>query len=103
MGRGTGYVGLVGIMGDRFTAAQRASMPILDALKARGLLFVDDSDAAASVAGDRRTQLGMAWAVGDRSLDGDSAAPAIDKALADLETIARARRRGARPRPGSIR
>ena len=44
MGRGTAYVGLVGIMGDRFTQQRDSLEPVLDEMKARGLLYVDDHD-----------------------------------------------------------
>jgi uncharacterized protein len=88
LGRGTAYVGLVGVQGDRFVTARASLEPILDALKGRGLLFVDDHDATASVAGPLGHELGMAWAITDRQLDSDATQPAIDKMLADLEATA---------------
>jgi uncharacterized protein len=88
LSRGTGYVGLVGIMGDRFTAARAAMEPILEALKSRGLLYVDDAANSDGGAGALAHELGLAWAVADRTLDGETMAPAIDHGLADLETVA---------------
>jgi uncharacterized protein len=88
MGRGAAYVGLVGIMGDRFTGQRDSLEPVLDELKSRGLIYVDDHDASKSLAGPVGHELGMEWAVTDRTIDDDPAAPSIDKALADLETVA---------------
>jgi polysaccharide deacetylase 2 family uncharacterized protein YibQ len=88
LGRGAAYVGLVGIMGERFDAERASLEPMLDEMKSRGLLFVDDHDAGKSLAGPLGRDLGMAWAVTDRTVDDDPAAAAVDKALAELETIA---------------
>lgn len=88
LGRGGAYVGLVGIMGGRFETERASLEPVLDEMKSRGLLFVDDHDASKSLAGPMGHDLGMAWAVTDRIVDDDPAAAAIDKALAELEAIA---------------
>jgi uncharacterized protein len=88
LGRGAAYVGLVGIMGDRFVNEQASLEPVLEELKARGLLYVDDHAAGATAAAALGRSLGMAWAVTDRALDDDPSAPAVDKALAELETVA---------------
>jgi len=88
MGRGAAYVGLVGIMGDRFTQQRDSLEPVLDEMKARGLLYVDDHDGSKSLAGTVAHELGMEWAVTDRILDDDPTAPAIEKALAELEAAA---------------
>jgi uncharacterized protein len=88
MARGAAYVGLVAIMGDRFDAERASLEPVLDELKSRGLLFVDDRDATKSLAGPMGHDLGMAWAIADRTVDDDPAAAAIDKALGELEAIA---------------
>ncbi len=88
LSRGTDYVGLVGIMGGRF-AADRASLePVLEALKARGLYFVDDHDAQEGALAALGPALGMAWAITDRRLDEEASPEAVDKALNDLEGIA---------------
>jgi uncharacterized protein len=88
LSRGTNYVGLVGIMGGRF-AADRASLePVLEALKARGLYFVDDHTAQEGVLATLGPALGMPWAITDRRLDQEPSQQTVDKALADLEGIA---------------
>jgi hypothetical protein len=88
LGRGAAYVGLVGIMGGRFETERGSLEPVLDELKSRGLLFIDDHDASKSLAGPLGHDLGMAWAIADRTVDDDPAAAAIDKALAELEAVA---------------
>jgi uncharacterized protein len=88
MSRGVAYVGLVGIMGERFTAAGDALAPILDALKGRGLMFVDNHGWGQSAGGDLGRERSMAWAVTDRRLDSETTGGAIDKALGELEGVA---------------
>ncbi len=88
LSRGTNYVGLVGIMGGRF-ATDRASLePVLEALKARGLFFLDNHDAQGGVLATLGPALGMAWAITDRRLDHEPSQQTVDQALADLEGIA---------------
>jgi uncharacterized protein len=88
LGRGAAYVGLVGIMGERFESERASLEPVLDEMKSRGLLFIDDHDASKSLAGPLGHDLGMAWAIADRTVDADPSSAAIDKALGELETIA---------------
>lgn len=88
MSRGTNYVGLVAVMGGRFGVTRPSLEPILDELKKRGLLYVDNHAADESVAGELGRDLGMAWALADRRLDGEANAAAIDQSLAELETLA---------------
>ena len=55
MSRYTGYVGVTNLMGAKFEATQDALTPVLEEMKARGLLYVDDGSAQTSTAGpDRR-------------------------------------------------
>jgi hypothetical protein len=88
LGRGTAYAGLVGVQGDRFVTDRASLEPILDALKTRGLLFIDDHDASASVAGPLGRDIGMAWAITDRQLDSDATQASVDKMLGELEAKA---------------
>jgi polysaccharide deacetylase 2 family uncharacterized protein YibQ len=87
MSRGTNYVGLIAIMGGRFATIRQGLEPVLDDVKKRGLMFVDNRASDASVAGELGRGLGMAWAVADRRLDADTAG-AIDQSLAELEGVA---------------
>jgi hypothetical protein len=88
MSRGTNYVGLVAQMGGRFAAIRPSLEPVLDDVKKRGLMFVDNHAADASVAGELGRDLGLPWAAADRRLDGETTAGAIDQSLAELETVA---------------
>jgi uncharacterized protein len=88
LGRGTAYAGLVGVQGDRFVTDRASLEPVLDALKTRGLLFIDDHDASASVAGPLGHDIGMAWAITDRQLDSDATQASVDKMLGELEAKA---------------
>jgi uncharacterized protein len=88
MGRGAAYAGLLGVMGDRFVADKASLEPMLEAVKARGLLFVDDHDAGQSAFGPLARALGMAWALAQRRIDADASAAGVDKALGDLAAIA---------------
>ena len=87
MSRGGAYVGLAAIMGERFTAAKANLAPVLDAIKARGLLFVDGASPD-SVSGELARQIGLAWSHADRAIGGETDPAAIDAALAALETAA---------------
>jgi len=88
MSRGTDYVGLVGIMGGRFAADRASFEPVLEALKARGLYFIDDHDAQEGVLATLGPALGMAWAVTDRRLDEEPSQQTVDQALTALEGVA---------------
>jgi hypothetical protein len=88
MGRGTDYVGLVAIMGERFDTDRASLEPVLSEMKARGLLYVDDHDPTTSAAGTLAHDLGLAWAIADRTIDSDPEGAAIDKSLNEIEAVA---------------
>ena len=88
--RATGFVGVAAVMGSRFLASEEHMTPILEALKTRGLLFLDNRDSDASVAGPLAQKIGVANAVNHRFLDRAQASRiAIDDRLVQLERIAR--------------
>jgi polysaccharide deacetylase 2 family uncharacterized protein YibQ len=89
MGKATGYVGFVAIMGARFESENTALMPVLEALKGRGLMFADDKAPEQSVVGPIATQMNLPWAAGNAVIDSESDPAAIDEALAGLETSAK--------------
>jgi polysaccharide deacetylase 2 family uncharacterized protein YibQ len=91
LGQGSGYVGVLGVMGSRFTTAPEALEPVLADLDGRHLLFVDDGAAPRSLAPTLAEEIGLPHAVGDVVLDADPAPAAIDAELARLEDIARER------------
>lgn len=93
LGRMTGYVGLIDLMGSRFTQSRDALAPILTAINRRGLLFVDSRGARRSVVGDIAETVSIPWAASSRVIDGQASREAIDQQLNDLERIARDRGR----------
>ena len=93
MGKATGYVGFVAIMGARFEGDNSSLMPVLETLKQHGLMFADDKAPEKSVVAPLATQMKLAWAAGNSVIDSESDPMAIDQALASLE--ANAKRGGA--------
>ena len=89
LSRVSGYVGVTNYMGSRFTASQSDLLPVLQAIKARGLLFVDSAPSRESLISVLAKSLSLPRAVNDRTLDGELNAAAIDKRLVDLEAAAR--------------
>ena len=91
LGRVSGYVGLVNQMGSRFTTSEQHLTPVLTELKKRGLLFVDSRAAYRSVATRIAAEVGLPWAANNVFIDSKASRGAIDKRLAQLEAIARAK------------
>jgi uncharacterized protein len=91
--RFSGYVGINNHMGSRFTSDAAAMLPVIDELRARGLLFLDSRTAASSVGEALAHRHGVPTVSRNVFLDDDVAAPAIGARLADLEQAAR--RKGA--------
>jgi polysaccharide deacetylase 2 family uncharacterized protein YibQ len=89
LARFTGYVGLINHMGSKFTASGKAMRPILEALKARGLLFVDSHASRFSVAGDLAEVIGLPFVLNNLYLDNKPARAEIDRRLEELAKIAR--------------
>jgi len=89
LSQGTGYVGLVGYEGSRFTLARDDMQPVLDALKQRGLLFVDNRETTQSVVPALAMDMKLPFASSNRAIDRDATRAGVDKRLADLEDIAR--------------
>jgi polysaccharide deacetylase 2 family uncharacterized protein YibQ len=87
--RAQGYVGIVNGQGSRFTTSTDAMRPVIDRLFQRGLLFVDARTASNSVATKVSDDVGVPRAYADRLIDQEASRPAIDRALADLERLAR--------------
>jgi polysaccharide deacetylase 2 family uncharacterized protein YibQ len=89
LSQGTGYVGLVGYEGSRFTMAREDMVPVLDALKRRGLLYVDNRETAQTVVPTLAMDMKLPFASANRAIDRDATRSGVDKRLADLEDIAR--------------
>lgn len=89
LSQGTGYVGLVGYEGSRFTTAREDMQPVLDALKRRGLLYVDNRETAQTVVPALAADMKLPFASANRAIDRDATRAGVDKRLAELEDIAR--------------
>lgn len=90
LGKFTGYVGVVNFMGSRFTAAPDSIRPVLDELKRRGLMFVDNRDSKFSRAAAMAAGINMPWAINNGYIDDELDAAFIATQLEKLEQRARA-------------
>jgi polysaccharide deacetylase 2 family uncharacterized protein YibQ len=91
LGRFDGFVGINNHMGSKFTADPQGMAPVIEELRARGLLFLDSRTTAKS-AGVRLAEAdGVPHAGRDVFLDDDLAPAAITRQLALVEAVARRR------------
>lgn len=89
LSRGSAYVGLAGSMGSRFTATRESVEPVLQEVKARGLLFLDRRTTEESLVPTLAEEIGLPYAVNSRTVDERQASRvAIDARLAQVERIA---------------
>lgn len=88
LSRGTGYVGVTGLSGSRFTSSRQSIQPVLIALKERGLMFIDSRSSEQSIAATLARNVGMPWAMSNRLIDAEPSKEGVDHALADLESQA---------------
>ena len=88
MSRFTGYTGITNYMGAKFTATQQAFLPVLEEIKSRGLLYLDDGTAARSTASQIARDLGMDYSSSQLVIDEGRNATEIDLAWKKLESIA---------------
>jgi uncharacterized protein len=89
MSRFQGYVGLINMMGARFTASEQAFGPVLQEAEKRGLIFVDDGSNPRSVAGRIAGADNLPFAKAEVIVDAVPTPAEIDRALGRLETVAR--------------
>ncbi|AWK88041.1 divergent polysaccharide deacetylase family protein [Azospirillum thermophilum] len=90
LGKAMGYVGITSTTGSKFTANPDAMRPVIDVLKARGLLYLDARVNPKSAGAPLATLAGVPRAIADKVIDRDLSRGAIDDQLRELETIARA-------------
>ncbi len=88
LGRFTGYVGVTNYMGSKFTASAKDVRPVMEALRARGLMFVDARSSTRSVAGSIARDIGIPLSFNNHVIDREASRNAIDAQLAELERIA---------------
>lgn len=91
LSRFQGYAGLTNFMGSRFVATDAAMQPVVKEAGRRGLAWFDDGTAARSVAGLIADSNSMAFNQADLTIDAVPTSSDIDRALAQLETLARQR------------
>ena len=92
MARFQGYVGLITMMGARFTASEQAFVPVLQETEKRGLIFVDNGSNPRSVAARVAGANNLPFAKADVTIDAVPTPDEIDRALAGLEMAARQHR-----------
>ena len=89
LSRGSAYVGLAGSMGSRFSTSRELMMPILNELKAHGLLYLDNRSTDLSVGASLAAEIGLPRVINNRSIDERQASRlAIDARLAQVERVA---------------
>lgn len=89
LARSEQIVGIIPAQGEVFVANEKAMAPIMDALKNKGLLFVDGTLNPQSTVVSLATIAQIPMAQADYVIDAAAARGAIDQALAELETQAR--------------
>ena len=89
LSRFAGYIGVSAYMGGNFLADPAALSPVLAELKKRGLYFLEDTPPQRSTATDVGRIVGLPVRATQIVIDANAEAPAIAKALAQLEEEAR--------------
>jgi len=89
LARFDGYVGINNHMGSRFTSDAQSMLPVLEELKARGLLFLDSRTIGSSTGVELARRLGVPHAARDVFLDNELNANAVAQRLAEVEQVAR--------------
>ena len=91
MSRYTGYVGITNHMGAKFEASQDSFLPVLEELKARGLLYIDDGSVQKSTAGQIAGTIGLDYSTVSVQIDAGQSPAEMAKQLARLEALAKER------------
>ena len=84
-----GYVGINNHMGSKFTADERGMAPVMEELRARGLMFLDSRTSPSSAGIRLAIAYGVPHAARDVFLDDNQTPAAIAKELARVEQLAR--------------
>ncbi len=91
MSRFVGYAGVTNYMGAKFTATAEPLRNFLVEISRRGLIFVDNGTSQRSKAKQVGREIGLGISIADLLIDVNPSKAAIDKALMQLENIARRR------------
>jgi polysaccharide deacetylase 2 family uncharacterized protein YibQ len=89
LARFDGYVGINNHMGSKFTADERGMAPVMEELRARGLMFLDSRTSSSSAGIRLAIAYGVPHAARDVFLDDNQTPAAIAKELARVEQLAR--------------
>ncbi|MEM8704303.1 MAG: divergent polysaccharide deacetylase family protein [Pseudomonadota bacterium] len=89
--RATNYVGTIPDMGARFTSTKPSIQYLLEKLKSRGLMFVDNGTSSRSLSAETAGELRVPFSGVDVVLDEVPREDNIDAKLLQLESIARSR------------
>ncbi|TNE59911.1 MAG: hypothetical protein EP340_01230 [Alphaproteobacteria bacterium] len=89
MSRTTGYVGLVNYLGARFMSQPDSLTPVLEDVKSRGLMILDDGSSQRSQLPRLASEVGAPWALNQRTIDAEPSQAAIDENLVSLEALAK--------------
>ncbi len=89
LARGTGYVGVMNMMGGRFMAEEPHLRPVLQRLQERGLLFVDAKETLLSAAPRIAGEIALPMTMVSHRIDDNAARTAVDERLRALERLAR--------------
>ena len=89
LGRFDGFIGINNHMGSKFTSDERGMVPVMEELRARGLLFLDSRTTPSSAGIRLAIAYGVPHAARDVFLDDDQTPAAITKELARVEQLAR--------------
>lgn len=84
-----GYVGINNHMGSRFTSDAQSMTPVIEELKARGLLFLDSRTIGSSTGLELARKFGVPSVGRDVFLDNEVSPRPIAERLAEVEQIAR--------------
>lgn len=90
MGKAAGYIGITSTTGSKFTANAKAMKPVLEEIKARGLMYFDAKASPDSVGLKLAQEMGLPALAADRFIDRDLSRGAIDDQLKGLEAVAKA-------------
>ena len=91
LSRFQGYAGIANFMGGRFVVADAVMQPIIREAAKRGLGYFDDGSAPRSVASSLAGAQAMPFAKADVTIDAVPTAVEIDRALGNLENLAKER------------
>lgn len=84
-----GYVGVVTRLGSQFTTLEEPLLPMLEALKERGLMIVDSRDSSRSIAIELASSIQLPRVYNTSFVDDTPNGLSIDRKLAELELIAK--------------